>query len=89
MDRMELLNKTAEAAGYPVRETEDIYQALLETLSTVISSGENVNFDSNFGGFVVKPRLYKLNENSPRTQKKPKYHVAFRPYGQLKKNLEL
>lgn len=89
MERMELLNKTAERTGYPVHQIEDMYQALLETLSSVVATGENVNFDSDFGGFIVKPRLYKLNDNSPRTQKKPRYHVTFRPYGQLKKNLEL
>lgn len=89
MNHMELMDKTAETTGYPVHEIENIYQALLETLSSVVTSGESVNFGSDFGGFIVKQRLYKLNDNSPRTQKKARYQVTFRPYGRLKKNLEL
>lgn len=89
MNQMELLNKTAEKTGCHINEIEKVYQALLETMFSAVSTGENINFGSDFGGFIVKRRDYKLPDNSPRTQKPSRYQVTFRPSGELKKILKI
>ena len=88
MNRLELISRTAEKTGCSSQEMDEIYQALIDVLAAAMTSGEDISLDSDFGEFVVKKRLYQLQENSPRTQKTPRYQVTFRSSGKLKRNLK-
>lgn len=88
MDKRELLQTVSEETGMDPAQVELVYNSMVETISTVLSRGEEVVLTPDFGTFI--PKFWDnpgRNENSPRTLKKSKYNVRFRPGNQMQKKL--
>lgn len=66
MNKSELINAAAEAAGLSKKDTEAALGAILDTITDALKQGDKVQL-VGFGGFEVKSRAARKGRN-PKTK---------------------
>lgn len=80
MNQDRLLEEAAARTGVSLEEAEGFYQVLVDILAESMGQGESVECMPAFGKFIPKLRdNVGLNEESPRSRKKPHYFIQFKP----------
>lgn len=90
MNQNELIEKLAIRTGFSMEEAEDFYQVLVDILAESMGQGESVECMPAFGKFLPKLRdNLGLNEESPRSKRKPHYFIKFKPSKNFEQKLLL
>lgn len=66
MNKMELINAAAEAAGLSKKDTEAALAAITETITEALKQGDKVQL-VGFGSFETKDRAARIGRN-PKTK---------------------
>jgi integration host factor subunit alpha len=89
LTKAHLINAVAEQNGYPINQSSEMIEILLEIIKRTLESGEDVLI-SRFGKFCVKEKRERRGRN-PSTGEDmmlaPRKVVTFRCSGSLRKKI--
>ena len=89
MNKTELIAMTAERSGVTKKDTEQVVEALLQTVTAVLAEGDRVQI-TGFGSFETKLRAERVGRD-PKTKEAVKIPatrvVAFKPSKALKETI--
>lgn len=89
MRESEFIQMVAANANIEVKQVEKFYNQMKMVWKKTLRDGESIDLGEDFGKLAVKKREYKLNENSPKTQKDSIYIVSFKESSIFKKELKI
>lgn len=65
-----------------------LLDTFIDVLASALLTEEKVDMRDDFGCFITRTHVQKLNENSPRTPAQPRLTVHFRPATPFEKRLK-